>query len=87
MPTIKNIEVSESQVITIDSIISTHRELFPTDEMNYNLSGLAKGGKILKIKTGEYWYYYKIMKSGAIAETRKSENDISYKPLLYFYED
>lgn len=84
MATIKNIEVSENQVNVIDSLLCTHIELYPTDLPNYTINSMSKGGIVLKIKSGENWYSYKILKTGMITDTQKSNNDISYTKLNYF---
>ena len=80
-------ETSKQQDTTIDALIATHRELTCVDTVNYDVYGFAKGGICLKIKSGESWYMYKILRSGAITEKMKSDDDIRYAALMYFTPD
>lgn len=73
-----------AQQTTIDSLLATHRELAPCDLVEYTEHNMAAGGRVIIIHTGEYWYSYKVLKTGGIKETRKSSNNISFKPLNYF---
>lgn len=75
---------SLSQQLTIDSLLATHRELVPCDLVDYEEAEMAMGGVVITIHTGEYWYSYKILKTGVIKYTRKSDNGISFKNLQYF---
>ena len=78
---------SKQQDFTIDTLLATHRELRCVDLVDYEIAYMCAGGLKLKIKSGEYWYMYKILKSGAIVETRMSNNDISYQTLKYFQDE
>lgn len=75
---------SLKQDIVIDSLLCTHRELCPVDLVDYKINRMMAGGIVLTIHSGEYWYSYKILKTGFISETRKSNNNISFHKLEYF---
>lgn len=76
--------VSEKQDFVIDTLLATHRELTAVDLVDYKIYGLCKGGIVLTIKSGEYFYSYKILSSGAITEKTKSENGVRFTPFSYF---
>ena len=77
-------KISNNQHLTIDALLATHRELTAVDLVDYKIYGLCKGGIVLTIKSGEYFYSYKILSSGAITKTTKSENGVSFFDLKYF---
>lgn len=77
-------KISEKQDFVIDTLLATHRELTAVDLVDYKIYGLCKGGIVLTIKSGEYFYSYKILLSGAITEKTKSENGVKFTTFSYF---
>ena len=77
-------EISKNQDIVIDTLLTTHRELTAVDLVDYKLHRMCAGGIVLTIKSGGYFYSYKILSSGAITETKKSDNGIIFHDLKYF---
>lgn len=75
---------SKKQDFVIDTLLATHRELTAVNLVDYKIYGLCRGGIVLTIKSGEYFYSYKILSSGAITEKTKSENGVRFTPLKYF---
>ncbi len=69
---------------TIDILMATHRELTAVDLVKAEIQHTAQGPINLIIQSGGEFYLYKIMKSGAIAEARQSENNIKFTELYYF---
>jgi hypothetical protein len=74
------------QLMTINAILATHRELSVLDIVNYNINGLAAGGVVLIVHYDNKHYLYKILKSGAVTQIKQSDNNISFRELTYFVE-
>lgn len=77
-------KLTQRQEISIDTILVTHRELTAVDLVEYSVSELMERELILTIKSGEYFYKYKIIGCGAVVKMYKGEDGIKFRKLRYF---
>lgn len=76
--------MSQAQFDAVDILLCTHRELTAVDLCDFEMWEMVKGGVYLKIKSGEYFYSYKIMRSGQVLQMRRGEFSERLSAIMYF---
>ena len=77
-------KLTQRQEVAIDVLLSTHRELTAVDLVEYSVSELIERELMLTIKSGEYFYKYKIIGCGAVTKAYKGEDGIKFWKVRYF---